>query len=237
MIEFLQGMESLLLYYIVLVIAMLLLHKLVKVPDELFRKLLHLILLGSLPVVVYCFPTWQMAALASLGFAAVVYPALHLLERWRGYAALLRQRKTGEIKQSLLLVFFMFASIIAVCWGWLNDRALVLACIYAWGFGDAFAALIGKRYGKHHITGPRLNGKKTYEGSLSMFLVSLASVLIILLLRGGLAWYACVVIAAATAAATTVVELYTTDGRDTLYCPFSAAAVLLPLVYLFGGLV
>lgn len=66
--------------------------RLIRIPDELFRKLLHCILLGSLLVYVQGFAVWYHAALSCLLFAAV----------------------------------------------------------YAWGFGDASAALIGKRV-KHNV--------------------------------------------------------------------------------------
>jgi hypothetical protein len=36
-----------------------------------------------------------------------------------------------------------------------------------------------------------------------------------------------------TAAVTAAVELYTKNGYDTVTCPIAAAAVLLPLLYLF----
>ena len=45
----------------------------------------------------------------------------------------------------------MFMLAVGVCWGRLGDRNLALASIFAWGPGDAAAALVGKRYGKNKI--------------------------------------------------------------------------------------
>ena len=86
----------------------------------------------------------------------------------------------------MLLVFGMFAAVVTLCWGILGERMIAICAIYAWGFGDAFAAVIGKRFGKHKISGRHIEGKKSVEGSVSMFVVSFLSVLLLLLYRGGM---------------------------------------------------
>ncbi|MBP3647961.1 MAG: hypothetical protein J6K55_16270 [Clostridia bacterium] len=65
----------------------------------------------------------------------------------------------------------MLAVCVCVCWGWLGDRYLVLACMYAWGVGDAFAALCGKAFGRHKIVLARTGAVKSAEGSLAMFAI------------------------------------------------------------------
>ena len=108
-----------------------------------------------------------------------------LLERIERFSEFITERKKGELKSSLLLVFGMFAFIITVCWGLLGDPYLVLASVYAWGFGDAAAALIGKRFGKHKIRWKYTDGKKSAEGSTSMYVLSFVTVCIILMCLGG----------------------------------------------------
>ena len=88
-------------YFAVLAAVALTLRKLIRIPDELFRKILHCILLGSLPVFVFGFDTWWRAAAASVVFAVVVYPILAWFERFRGYSELTTERKKGELKESL----------------------------------------------------------------------------------------------------------------------------------------
>jgi dolichol kinase len=234
--SFLYGARMLLLYFVCAAAPALLCRKLIRIPDELFRKILHCILLGSLPVFVFAFDVWWRAAVASVAFAVVVYPILAWFERFRGYSELTTERKKGELKESLLLVFAMFAVVIAVCWGWLDDRYLVLASVYAWGFGDAAAALVGKTWGKHKIHFGPADGKKSVEGTAAMFVVSLVSVTVILLLRGGLSAAGYLVVPVVTAFVSALAELCSRDGHDTVICPLSAMAVLLPLIYLFGGL-
>lgn len=206
-----------------------------KMADEVFRKLLHCILLGSLAVWVMVFSKWWSVALSAIIFAIVIYPLLYLAEKIKGYSQVMTERKQGELKSSLLLVFLMFAVVVAVCWGWMGDRLLVLASIYAWGFGDAAAALIGKRFGKHKINSKFIRGRKSLEGTLSMFVVSFVSVLIILIVRGGISWWGYILSAGVTAVVSAVVELYTPNGLDTITCPIAAMVVLLPLVCVLGG--
>lgn len=236
MAEFLKGFGILIGYFLFSASAALLLRHFVRVPAELFRKLLHMILLCSLIVWVYAFQTWWMASLAALIFVAIVYPLLMLAENLHFYSDLLTERKSGEIKNSLFLVFAMFAVLNSICWGWLQSRWLVIACVCAWGFGDAAAALVGKKFGKRFLEGKLIEGRKSVEGTLAMFVVSFLAVFLVLILNGPLAWYAVVIIALLTAAASSVVELFTRNGMDTVTCPFAAAAVMLPLLHLWGAL-
>ena len=233
--EVLTGMGAILTYFAVSATFALLIRRFTPIPDEVFRKLLHCILLGSLLIGTLIFQTWWIAALTAIGFAIAVYPILMLAERIKGYSKMVTERKKGELKRSLLAVFAMYAVVVLICWGWRGEKLLALCSIYAWGFGDAMAALIGKRFGRHILQGKHIEGKKSVEGTLAMFEVSFVCVLIILLFRGGMPWYAYPVISLITAAVSAVVELYTMDGMDTMTCPLAAMAVLVPLVYLFGG--
>lgn len=235
MIEFLHGFGILCGYFLVCASSALLLRHFVRIPSEVFRKLLHIILLCSLFVWIYVFQTWWIASLTALVFVAIIYPLLSLAEKLNCYSELLTERKSGEIKRSLILVFSMFAALNSICWGWLGKRWLVLACICAWGFGDAAAALIGKKYGRHYLEGKLIEGRKSIEGTFAMFTVSFVSVFIVLLIKGNVAWHISLIIAALAAAASAVVELYTRNGMDTITCPFAAAAVILPLLYLWGA--
>ena len=67
-------------------------------------------------------------------------------------------------------------------------------------------------------------------------MVSCISVFTILMLRGGLQRGSCVFISLIVGAVSAVSELYSKDGNDTVICPLAAMVILLPLVYLFGGM-
>lgn len=231
---FYVGAGIVVLYFIIAASIAIACRFLINIPDELFRKILHCILLGSLLPFVFAFDKWWPSALTAILFAVVVYPILAFFEKFKTFSKVTTERKKGELKSSLLLVFGMFAFVIAVCWGWLSDKYLVLASIYAWGFGDAAAALIGTRFGKHKIKWKYIDGKKSVEGSLAMFITSLVSVAVILACRGGMSVVGYVLVPLVTALVSAVSELYSKDGMDTVICPISVMVVLLPLVYLFG---
>lgn len=233
--EFIRGLGMIFAYFIVLAALALTMKQLVKMPKEVFRKILHMILLGSVLAWTYGFETWWIALSAILVFLSVVFPVLHFAERTRGYSNLLVERKSGEIKRSLVAVCVMLAVLITVCWGMLGQKYLVLASVAAWGLGDAAAALVGKRFGKRHIEGKLVEGRKSLEGTMAMFVVSFISVLLILLAHGSLKWHGYIPISLLTAAVSAVVELYTKGGMDTLTCPLAAASVLIPLVFLWGA--
>lgn len=234
--QLVPGFAALIAYFVTCLLVVLPIRLLLRGPTEIFRKLLHFVLLFSLPVLLYAFETWWLAVLASLLFIVFVFPILAVAERLPGFSELLTERKGGELKRSLVLAFGMFAIVIGVGWGWLDDRLLVIAVVAAWGFGDAAAALVGQRFGRHGLQGKWIEGRKSVEGTAAMFLVSFLSVGLVLSVRGGLPWYGLALVALVTAIVTTAVELFTRNGYDTFTCPLAAASVMLPLVWLWGGI-
>ncbi len=234
--ELLYGYSYVLLYILIVLPGSLLLRIKTKVADEVFRKLLHCILLGIILVWLSVYTHWWIAASACVGLIVLLYPVLTLAGRFRWFTGFFTERKSGEFRSSLILVFVMFAVVICICWGIFEDKLLALASIYAWGPGDAAAALIGKRFARHKIPYKAAGGKKSYEGTFAMFAVSFISTVIILLVRGGSNVPECVVISLITALVSAVIELFSKGGNDTITCPLGAMATLIPLLYLFGGM-
>ena len=233
--EFLRGAGIFLLYIISMASLFLGARVFVKIPDELFRKLLHFVLLGAYIPLVFGFDTWWMAALLVAGLIGALYPVIGLAERIPVFSAFVNERSRGEFKSSMVLALSVMVLSTCICWGLFGDRYLVLACVYAWGVGDAFAALVGKRFGRHKLKLPFADPHKSLEGSAAMFVTSSAAVCAVLLLRGGLGVGACVLMAMGAAAVATLVELCSKDGHDTYTCPAAAMAVLLPLIWILGG--
>ena len=232
MTSFLLGSGITVLYILVMVGGMLFARKLFTIPDELFRKILHFILLGAYIPLVFAFENWWTSAIFSLSLIAVLFPALFFAERIPLFSSFVNERKKGEFKSSMVYAVGMMAFSVTVCWGLFGDKYLVLASVYAWGVGDGLAALVGKRFGKHKIKWKLADGKKSVEGSLTMFLCSFLSVLIVLLVRGGVATHFCVLIALLTAFVCALCELCAKNGLDTIICPVSAMAILIPMVIL-----
>ena len=233
--ELLHGALICFLYLIPAAATMLIARRFLKIPDELFRKILHFILLGIYFPFLFAFRTWWISAGFAVILIVLLYPVLTLAGRIPAFSAFITERKKGEIRSSMILALSVVVVSITVCWGIFGDKMLVFACVYAWGVGDAFAALVGKRFGRHRIRLPLADVRKSVEGSAAMFVSSAVTVLVILLLRGGIGGLGCVVISLSAAAVTTFVEMCTKGGDDTVTCPAAAMLVILPLVKILGG--
>ncbi|MBR4983450.1 MAG: phosphatidate cytidylyltransferase [Lachnospiraceae bacterium] len=232
---FLYGVGITMLYIIVAVGIMLLARKYITIPDELFRKILHFILLGAYIPLVFAFETWWMSAIFSISLIIILFPVLSIAGKIPMFSSFVNERKEGEFKSSMVLAVGMMAFSVSICWGLFAEKYLVLASVYAWGIGDGLAALIGKRFGKHKIKWKLADGKKSIEGSFTMFLCSLISVFTVLLIRGGIDTAICFVIAFLAAVACTIAELCTKGGLDTISCPAVAMVIIIPLVKILGG--
>ena len=232
--HFLFGTGITLLYILVAVGAVMLLRLFFTINDELFRKILHFILLGAYVPLTFAFAEWWMATIFATLLIVILFPALFFAGKIPMFSSFVNERKKGEFKSSMVYAVGMMAFSVAVCWGLFSDRYLVLASVYAWGVGDGLAALVGKRFGKHKIKWKFADGKKSIEGSAAMFLCALVSVFCVLCVRGGIGIISSLIIALAAAIVSTVAELVAKDGLDTVICPVSAMAVIIPLTMLLG---
>lgn len=235
--EFFRGAVIVMAYFAIAASSALALRSVIRIPDEIFRKILHFILLISYLVNAHVFDIWWHSVLLTVALEILIYPILACAEHFPQFSAFVTERKAGELKSSLLLAFSMLALCNTVCWGILEDKYFGIACMYAWGVGDAFAALFGKRFGRHKISWKYADHNKSIEGSAAMFLTSELAVLSILLLYEKLPLAGCLIISAAGAAVSTVTEMISRKGMDTVCCPVSAMVVMIPLMALFGGFV
>ena len=145
-----------------------------------------------------------------------------------GFSSFVNERKKGEFTHSMVLALSIMLISITIGYGIFNDRYLVLASVYSWGVGDAFAALIGKRFGKHKIKWKFIDNKKSVEGSLAMVITSFLAVFIVLLVRGNVNPVYCVLISIVASIVSTFVELCSKNGIDTITCPLVSIAIILP---------
>jgi dolichol kinase len=233
--EFISGAGIVCIYFVVAASSMLGLRRLIRIPDELFRKMLHFILLFSYIPFAFAFETWWRSVILAVAMEIIIYPILAQAEHLPMFSSFVNERKSGEFKHSLILAFTMLAVCNTVCWGVLGDKYLGLACMYAWGVGDAFAALVGKRFGRHKITWKYADRHKSVEGSAAMFVTSAIAAACVLLAHHHLTLPAYLVIPVVGAGAATVVEMVSKGGYDTVLCPTAAMAVMIPLMALFGG--
>ena len=125
------------------------------------------------------------------------------------------------------MLFFMFAAVIAVSWGLFHNKHAAAAAILMWGVGDATAALVGIPFGKHKVKIKPVNGKKSWEGSCAMLLVSAFTGTMFLWLYGGYSITASVLCSLTMAAAGTIVELISPSEWDTVTVPVTMLAIAL----------
>ncbi len=135
------------------------------------------------------------------------------------YPRLFVEKKPGEVKKSMLMLFLMFAALIAVCWGVFGRPKLASTAIFMWGIGDASAALIGIPFGRHKVKSKLTVGKKSWEGTAEMFLVSFLGGLGMLLLAQGMALPSAAVFALPGALMGTATELVSPSEYDTVTVP------------------
>lgn len=235
MYELLIGALNFVLYLTPLAIIMLTVRILTKIPDELFRKILHLIFLGAYVPLLFGFRTWWISFCFVIGLIVLLYPVLKFAGKIPEFSSFVNERNNGEFTNSMILALGVMAVSIAVGWGVFHDKYLVLASVFCWGIGDAFAALVGKRFGKHKITWKFVDNKKSYEGSLAMLFTSTLAVFVILMLRGGVHPALCAVTALVAAASSTFVELCSKNGIDTVTCPAVSMLLILAFSQIFGG--
>lgn len=201
-----------------------------KVPDFIFRKLLHMIAVFSILPLVLLTDIWWESVLCTAVFLGVIYLVLHCLEHFSFYDRLFVQKRKHEIIRSFLGLYSMMAIFLTVCWGLLGRPFLAVAAIMAWGPGDAMAAIIGITRGKRKLTGRHIEGTKSVEGTVTMGITSFLCVLCVLLGTSAAAWYIVLPLAIVVAIVSAFVELYTKGGWDTVTVPVCALAVLMLLL-------
>ena len=221
---------QLILYIIPCVLILLPIHFLTKIPSFVFRKLLHLIAFSCFSVMLLSAENWMAAALASVIIAVAVYPLLALFEEKSWYASLFVQKSPGEIKRSLLMLFFMFADVIFIAWGIFEKPQAAAAAILMWGIGDASAALVGIPFGRHKVMFRPVNGHKSWEGSFAMLISSVLAGTGLLFLRFHYPFHHCLLAAGMSALPGTLAELFSPSEWDTVTVPSVILILLLILL-------
>ncbi|TMD57953.1 MAG: hypothetical protein E6I93_01740 [Chloroflexi bacterium] len=102
-----------------------------------------------------------------------------------------------------------------------------MAGIMAMTWGDAFASIIGKRFGKHSYTVPGSKGhKRTPEGSLACFVFTFVAVAITLAIVSSLSLPLILLGGLFAAIVGTLLEAISPWGSDNLTVPIGVAIVL-----------
>lgn len=197
-----------------------LLHRTGKRPIEWTRKFIHIGVGMWVVGTVLLFKVWYYALIPPATFVI-----LNAISYWRGT---FRAMESGE-RGNLGTIYFpiAFGAIIYYYW---SQPVLMVASLMPMVWGDAMAALVGKRYGTYRYT----IGKQTrsLEGSLAMLLWSWISTSLALFAvpylvgRPPINWLLALLYGGAVALVCTLVEALTPWGLDNLTVPTVAALVL-----------
>ncbi len=184
------------------------------------RKFIH-IAVGMWSVgTVLLFESRTWAVIPPLAFVLI-----NAISYWRGT---FKAMETGE-KWKLGTVYFPL-SFAALIWLFWSRPELLVASLMPMTWGDALAAIVGRRWGKHRFEVH--GGTRSLEGSATMLLVSWLTTLVPLKLLAPepLSWITVIVAALATALNATAVEAFSPWGVDNLTVPAISAVILMLLL-------
>ncbi|MBO5305843.1 MAG: hypothetical protein J6B12_03670, partial [Clostridia bacterium] len=192
-----------------------------KVPDYIFRKLLHFVAFTSILPLVFSTDIWWVAVAVEVLFLILVIAALQFFEHFSFYKKLFVEKGKHEVILSFVALFGLMTALIAIFWGCFGAEHLYIAvgAIMAWGPGDAVAAIVGKKMGKHKLQGKHIEGTKSIEGSVGMAITAFACLLPVLMFMSALPWYVSVIFALVIAPVASLTELFTKGGWDTVTVP------------------
>lgn len=201
---------------------------LIRIPDYIFRKLLHTVAFTSILPLVLGTNIWWIAVLVQIVFLIIVILALHFFEHFAFYSALFVEKGKHEVITSFILLFGMITAILAVFWGGFGDNCafIAVAALMAWGPGDAAAAIVGHKYGKHHLSGKWIEGVKSVEGTIAMGITSFICTFATLYFLSGFSLVQILDLCLIIAPVSAFVELYTKHGLDTITVPIAASLIL-----------
>jgi phytol kinase len=195
-----------------------LLHRYTDTSPEYVRKVVHI---GTGNVILLA---WLLQLPAWVGITAAISAAIVTLISYR----LPILPGVNSVGRKSLGTFFYAVSIgvvTAVFWPLqLPQYGVIGILIMAWG--DGLAAIIGQKFGKHPYT--IFGNTKSWEGTLTMLVVSYAIVSIVLLSVEGNIWQTWVVGIPVAIAATTI-ESIAQWGLDNLTVPLTSAGLALAI--------
>ncbi len=197
-----------------------------KWPVEFTRKVVH-ISVGMW--------AWSTAALFSNKWFALICPASFIVLNYISYKRGLFLAMESNDKSNLGTVYFPIAFVIIIFVWFDTNKPMMIAALMPMTWGDAFAAIIGKRFGAHRYT--VLGSSRSIEGSAAMFAFSFISLMAVVLAFPSATYsdwlVSGAIVAAFTALGVTLIEAICPAGLDNLAVP-AATTALLPL---FGVLV
>ncbi|MBW4471263.1 MAG: SEC59/DGK1/VTE5 family protein [Stenomitos rutilans HA7619-LM2] len=189
------------------------LHRYTSVEPEVVRKVVHI---GAGNVILLA---WWLQVPAWLGISAsIVFSAIAFLS----YRLPILPSINGIGRKSLGTFFYAVSIGVLVAWFWSQQPQYAALGVLVMTWGDGLAALIGQRFGKHPYK--LWDMQKSWEGSLTMAIVSgLVSLLILLAVEGN--FWQIWSISLLVAIVATGLEAFSKFGVDNLTVPLGSAIV------------
>lgn len=185
-------------------------------PTEFTRKVIHIAAGSWVIAIIYIFDHWWWGVVPTASFVVLNY----IFYRFTIFKAMDSRGSTPGT------VYFALSITILLLLLWPRGQERVVAAgVMPMTWGDAFAALIGVRWGRHRYE--MLGSRRSWEGSTAMFLFSLASTFVVLLLVGlflspaDALFYSLFVALGAT-----LVEAFSPWGLDNISVPFFSTGLL-----------
>ena len=227
-VEFWRLLGIYIAYIAVLAIVLIIIRFTTKVPQYIFRKLLHIVAFTSILPLVLCTQIWWIAVFVQLVFLVIVIIALHIAERYEFYRILFVEKAKHEVIISFIILFGLITVLMIVYWGIFGPqyKYIAVTAIMAWGPGDAAAAIVGKNFGKHKLSGKCIEGVKSVEGCVAMGITAFVFTLLTLACMSGLDIAIMLVLSVVIAPIAALVELYTKKGFDTVTVPIAVSIIL-----------
>jgi phytol kinase len=187
---------------------------------EFTRKFIHIGVGMWVVGTVFLFETWYLALIPPATFVVI-----NAISYWRGTFRAMESEERGNLGT----IYFPIAFGAVIYYFW-SQPVLMVAAMMPLTWGDAMAAITGRRYGHYHYT----VGKHTrsLEGSLAMLFwswitTSLALFVMPYLLDKPLInWMLALIYGGAVALVCTLVEAFSPWGIDNLTIPAAAVLVL-----------
>ncbi|MEH2194394.1 MAG: phosphatidate cytidylyltransferase [Nostoc sp.] len=204
------------------------LRRLFDVKPDLTRKMIHIGAGMWVFGVLLLFNRWEIGIIPFATFIGLNY----LLYRYRIIGAMDSEDSSPGTVYFAISVTLLFG----LLWrpdGPVDSAPIAVAGIMAMTWGDALAALIGRRFGQHKYQVG--NSVRSWEGSAAMFVASAVAIFFVLLLLPGsslsplarpftLGWALLTTLITATFA--TLAEAVSPHGTDNISVPLVAAGVV-----------
>ncbi|MDD3478264.1 MAG: hypothetical protein PHP32_05260 [Candidatus Izemoplasmatales bacterium] len=190
--------------------------------QEASRKFIHIGVSNWWIIAMIFFDVWYWAS---------IVPAIFIVLNTISYKTkLVKAMERGE-NDSLGTIYYPISLLVLTIlfFGFFPEyRWVGLIGVLVMGYGDGFAAIIGK-----NVASRKLIQEKSLAGSLSMFLISwVVSVIPLMLYLQSPSIYYAFLVALIPAGVATLLELFSHDGIDNLTVPIGTSVILFLLLLL-----